>query len=270
MDQASKAAIFRSLHSGPDILVLPNAWDAISARIVEAEGFPAIATSSAGLAAVLGYPDGQHIPRGEMMFLTTRIAAAVGVPVTADVEAGYTDAAATATEVIAAGAVGMNFEDMAGHELIALDEQLRRIHAVKRAIEASGIPAVLNARTDIFLAKHGDESTRFNRAVERLNAFHDAGADCLFAPGVAGAETIGCLAAAIKGPLNILTTIGTPPIPELKRLGVRRLSLGSGVHRIALGATQRFARQLRAAGDLTPLATETIAYAEVQRLLSNR
>jgi 2-methylisocitrate lyase-like PEP mutase family enzyme len=263
MDQKSKAELFRSLHSGPDVLVLPNAWDAISARIIEAEGFPAAATGSAGVAAVLGYPDGQRIPRNEMMFMVSRMAAAVNVPLTADVEAGYGDPAGTALAVVAAGAVGMNFEDMVNHELVPLTEQVDRIRAVK----ASGFPLVLNARTDIFLAKHGAEATRFDRAVERLNAFYDAGADCLFAPGVTDAETIGRLVGAVKGPLNILAGIGTPSISELQRLGVRRLSLGSGTHRVTLGTLQRFARRIRDEGTLTQLASDAVPYAEVQSLL---
>lgn len=268
MDQKRKAALLRSLHHGRDILVLPNAWDAVSARIIAAEGFPAAATGSAGVAAVLGYPDGERIPRSEMMFMVARMAAAVDVPLTADVEAGYGDPAGTAREVIAAGAVGMNFEDMVRHELVPLPEQLERIRAVKTAAHSSGVPLVLNARTDIFLAHHGDESTRFDRAVERLNAFHDAGADCLFAPGVTDAATIERLVKAVKGPLNILAGIGTPSIPELKRLGVKRLSLGSGTQRVMLGALQRFVRRLRDEGTLTPLATDAISYADVQKLLS--
>jgi len=270
MGQKEKAEVFRNLHRGPDILVLPNAWDAISARIIAAEGFPAAATGSAGIAAVLGYPDGQRIPRSEMMFMTARMAAAVSVPLTADVEAGYGDPAATAREVIAAGAAGMNFEDMVNHQLVPLSEQLERIRAVKAAARESGIPLVLNARTDIFLAHHGDESTRFDRAVERLNAFHEAGADCLFAPGVTDAATIERLVKGVKGPLNVLAGTGTPSVPELQRLGVRRLSLGSGTQRIALGAAQRFARHLRDQGTLTALATDAVPYAEVQRLLSEQ
>jgi 2-methylisocitrate lyase-like PEP mutase family enzyme len=268
MDQKSKAELFRGLHSGPEVLVLPNAWDAISARIVEMEGFPAAATGSAGVAAVLGYPDGQRIPRKEMMFMVARMAAAVSVPLTADVEAGYGDPAGTAREVIAAGAVGMNLEDIVDHELLPLEEQLANIRAVKAAANASGVPLVLNARTDIFLAKHGDEATRFDRAVERLNAFYDAGADCLFAPGATDAATIGRLVSAVRGPLNILATIGTPSIPELKRLGVKRVSLGSGTHRVTLGSLQRFARRIRDEGTLTPLATDAVPYAEIQKLLT--
>ena len=267
MDQRSKAALFHKLHSGPDILVLPNAWDAISARIVEAEGFPAGATGSAGCAAVLGYPDGQRIPAREMLFMVSRICASVNVPITADVEAGYDNPAQTALDVMEAGAVGMNFEDMVDHVLIPLDEQLARIRAIKAAV--ASLPGfVLNARTDIFLARHGDESTRIDRAIERLNAFREAGADCLFAPGVADAQAIGRLAKAVNGPLNILATVGTPPVAELRRLGVRRVSLGSGPSRLALGALQRFVRKLRENGSFEPLATEAVPYAEVQKLLS--
>jgi 2-methylisocitrate lyase-like PEP mutase family enzyme len=199
-----------------------------------------------------------------MMFMVARMAAAVNVPLTADVEAGYGDPAGTARAVVAAGAAGMNLEDMVDHELVPLPEHLETIRAVK----ACGFPLVLNARTDIFLAKHGDEATRFDRAVDRLNAFYAAGADCLFAPGVTDAATIERLVRAVKGPLNILAGIGTPPIPELQRLGVRRLSLGSGTQRVILGTLQRFARRIRDEGTLTQLATEALPYAEVQSLLN--
>jgi 2-methylisocitrate lyase-like PEP mutase family enzyme len=269
MDQQSKAALLSKLHAGPDILVLPNAWDAISARIVENEGFPAGATGSAGVAAVLGYPDGQRIPRKEMMYMVGRICGAVDVPITADVEAGYDDPVQTARDVITSGAVGMNFEDMVDHVLVPLDEQLDKIRAIKAAVRM--LPGfVLNARTDIFLAKHGDEATRVDRAIERLNAFREAGADCLFAPGVADAETIGRLAKAVNGPLNILATIGTPRVRELERLGVRRVSLGSGPSRVSLGALRRFARNLRDEGSFEPLQTEAVPYAEVQKILSRQ
>ena len=266
--QREKAGLFRRLHSGPEMLVLPNAWDGISARIVEAEGFAAIATSSAGVAGVLGYPDGQRIPRNEMLFMVKKIVEAVSVPVTADVEAGYDDPVRTALDVIESGAIGMNLEDMVNHELIPLAQQVETVRKILAAANTTGVPIVLNARTDIFLTKHGDESTRFNRAVERLNAFHDAGADCLFAPGVTDPETIGRLTSVLKGPLNILAGPGIPTIPELKRLGVKRLSVGSGTSRVALGALRRFVRQMRDEGTMTPLATEAVPYPEVQKLMT--
>jgi len=263
---SAKAEQLRQLHAGPKLLVLPNAWDAISARIIEAEGFPVVATTSAGLAAVLGYPDGQAIPPGDMLFLISRIAASVEVPVTADVEAGYGDPVQTALDLAAAGVVGMNLEDLTGSQLVPLNEQATIIRAVK----ASGAPIVINARTDIFLSSLGDPATRFDRVVERLNAYREAGADCLFAPGVTDAATIARLVAAVNGPLNILAGPGLPPLAELQALGVRRLSLGSGTSRVALGSLRRFVRGLRDEGSLAPLWSEAITYPEVQALLTPR
>jgi 2-methylisocitrate lyase-like PEP mutase family enzyme len=270
MNQNQKAELLLQLHSAPPILVLANAWDAASARIVAAEGFPAIATSSSACAAVLGYTDGQRIPRSEMIFLIAKIAAAVDVPVTADVEAGYGDAVQTALDVIAAGGAGLNIEDMAGGELAPLNHQVEVIRAVRDVAKTSRIALVLNARTDIFLAGHGDAATRFDRAVERLNAYRDAGADCLFAPGVRDGETIGRLAREVRGPLNVLAVPGTPPIPELERLGVARVSCGGGPSRIALGALQRFARDLHSRGTFEALAAEAIPAHEMQALLARR
>ncbi len=268
MNQSEKADLLRRLHAGPDVLVLPNAWDAVSARIVEAEGFPVVATTSAGLAAVLGYADGQRIPQTEMLFLIGKIAGAVDIPVTADIEAGYDDAIQTAHDVIASGAVGMNIEDMAGRELIPLPRQIETIRAVKSVSAEASIPLIINARTDIFLGQIGDSSTRFDRAVERLNGFYDAGADCLFAPGVTDRETIARLVAAVRGPLNILATVGSPSIAEMKGLGVRRVSLGSGPSRVALGTLQQFVRTLRDQGTFSALATDALPYQKVQALLS--
>ncbi|HYA17387.1 MAG TPA: isocitrate lyase/phosphoenolpyruvate mutase family protein [Bryobacteraceae bacterium] len=268
MLQKAKAELLRKLHGGPEVLVLPNAWDAISARIVEDAGFPAVATTSAGLAAVLGYPDGQRIPQPEMLFLVRKMAKAVEIPVTADVEAGYADAVQTALDLIACGAVGMNLEDMVGGQLIPLEAQVETIRAIRTVATAEGVPMVINARTDIFLAEHGDAGTRFDRAVERLNAFRAAGADCLFAPGVTDAGTIGRLAKAVTGPLNILASAGSPSIAEMKALGVRRVSLGSGPSRVAAGALRRFLYTLRDAGTFSALSTEAIPYQEIQQLLS--
>jgi 2-methylisocitrate lyase-like PEP mutase family enzyme len=168
--------------------------------------------------------------------------------------------------VIDTGAVGLNLEDMVEHELLPLDEQLARIRAVRACAASKNVPLVINARTDIFLAQHGDAETRFERSVERLNAYRAAGADCLFAPGVQDRETIGRLVAALSGPLNILATSGSPSITELKQLGVARISLGSGTWRIALEAARRFARELRDTGTFSAVE-KAIPYAEMQELL---
>jgi 2-methylisocitrate lyase-like PEP mutase family enzyme len=205
MHQPAKAAALRNLHSGPEILLLPNVWDAASARIIGESGFKAIATSSAGVAFSLGYPDGQVISRKEMLAAIARIAKAVKVPVTADVESGYgktpEDAARTARAVIDAGAVGMNLEDVAndcGVALVELPLQLEKIQAVREIADRVRVPLVLNARTDVYLLQNGDPATRYDETVRRLNAFRDAGADCVFAPGLRDAATIGKLVADLS------------------------------------------------------------------------
>src|SRR6202045_537850 len=209
--QALKAEQLRKLHSGPKMLVLPNAGDVASARIVEELGFPAIATTSAGIAATLGYPDGQRISRDEMLGMVARIAKAVRVPVTADMEAGYgttlEDMAETAKAVVAAGAVGMNLEDVTGRdESSQVDTALQgeKIRTIRKASASLGVPLVVNARTDIYLMPIGPAESRFERTVERLCAYREAGADCLFAPGVRDADTIAKLVKAVGAPLNIL------------------------------------------------------------------
>jgi 2-methylisocitrate lyase-like PEP mutase family enzyme len=205
-----------------------------------------------------------------------RIAARVRVPVTADMEAGYgrtpESAAETARAVIAAGAVGMNLEDAPGDGPGLLDVALQaeRVRAAREAAEAAGVPLVLNARTDVFLASIGAPETRLAHAVSRLRAYRAAGADCLFAPGVADRGTIAALVREVGGPLNVLAAPGIPPVPELEALGVRRLSLGSGVIRATLGLVRRIAAELRGPGTFTALLGEEVPrHAEVNRLLGD-
>ena len=264
--QMQKAARLRSLHHGPGVLVLPNAWDVASARIFEEAGFPAIATTSAGIAFSLGYPDGEAISREEMLEVVARIAAAVSVPVTADVESGYGDPVRTARAVVSAGAVGMNLEDTVA-ESAALLADLETQCAVVREISELGLPLVLNARTDILLAEVGEASTRLSHTIERLNAFLEAGADCVFAPGTGDRETIALLAGEIKGPLNVLATKGTPPAKELESLGVARISVGSGPSRAAFGLVRRIALEMRTTGTWDLLLDGQIPYAELNAML---
>ncbi len=272
--QAELARQFLELHRGPKILVLPNAWDVSSARIFEDAGFSAIGTTSAGVAFSLGYPDGQKIPRGEMLAVVRRIAEAVEVPVTADVEAGFgstpEEVADTAREVIAAGAVGMNLEDgVEGKPDLLADVNLQKeiILAVLGVAAASRVPFVLNARTDIFLHGIGPAETRLARTIERLNAYRAGGAQSLFAPGVKDKETITQLARGVTGPLNILATVGTPPTAELEQLGVARVSVGSGPMRATLGFLDRMARQLRDEGVFTLMTEGALPYADANRLV---
>ncbi|HEY2945706.1 MAG TPA: isocitrate lyase/phosphoenolpyruvate mutase family protein [Vicinamibacteria bacterium] len=275
--QREQAETLRRLHQGPRILVLPNVWDVVSARVIESSGFAALATTSAGVAFALGYPDGERISRAEMAEAVRRIAARVRVPVTADMEAGYgrtpESAAATARAVIAAGAVGLNLEDAAGDGGGALldDElQIERVRATREAAEAAGVPLVINARTDVYLSRIGAPETRLGHAARRLNAYRAAGADCLFAPGVVDRATIAALVREVAGPLNVLAGPGCPPVPELEALGVRRLSLGSGVIRATLGLVRRICAELQGPGTFSALLGEGVPpHAEVNRLLGD-
>jgi 2-methylisocitrate lyase-like PEP mutase family enzyme len=270
--QAAKANRFRDLHRGPRILVLPNAWDVASARILENAGVAAIATTSAGVAFTLGYPDGQRISREEMLEVVARIAAKVKVPVTADVEAGYgnrpEDAALTARAVIETGAVGLNLEDRTDdRQLVDLPLQLEKIAAVRETSRKMGIPLVLNARTDVYLLEVGQPESRFGETVKRLAAFREAGADCLFAPGIRSLEDISRLVGELQHPVNVLAGPGWPSIPELQNAGVARVSLGSSVMRATLGLVLRIAQELQTSGTYNSLDGAP-AHTEVNKLLS--
>jgi len=272
--QIAKAETFRKLHDGSKLLVLPNAWDVASARLYEAAGFCAIATTSAGVAWTLGYPDGENISRQTMLEAVHRIAGRVCLPVTADMVAGFgptpEDTAETVQGVIAAGAVGLNLEDGTGdphNPLVEVPLHVEKIRAAREAATAAGVPVVVNARTDVFLAAVGEPGTRLDHAVRRANADRDAGADCLFVPGVQDSETIGHLARSITGPLNILARAGIPPLSELARLGVARVSVGSGPMLAALGRLRRIAGELLATGTFVAMTEDAISYAEMNELL---
>jgi 2-methylisocitrate lyase-like PEP mutase family enzyme len=270
--QKSKAQAFRNMHRGR-LLLLPNVWDVASARIIEESGFGAIATTSAGIAFTLGYPDGQRISRQEMLAAVGRIAAAVHVPVTADVEAGYgnrpEDAALTARAVIEAGAIGMNLEDTTDrpeNPLQDLSLQIEKIKAVLEEAQRAGVPIVLNARTDVYLLQVGPAERRYELALKRLSAFRDAGADCLFVPGVRDSETIRQFVADLRHPINILAGPGSPSIPELEQLGVARVSLGSAPMRATLGLLSRMAEELKGSGTYRTMEAAP-SHADVNRMM---
>ena len=273
--QRDRAESFRGLHAGPGVVVLPNAWDVATARLVEEAGFPAIATTSAGVAWAHGYPDGERISRTEMLEVVRRIAAAVRVPVTADMEGGYGTTAEAAAEtahgVIAAGAVGLNLEDgTADGTLLDVTLHVERIQAARAAGASDGVPLVINARTDAFEVQAWNPARRFSEAVRRAHAYGAAGADCLFVPHVSDAETIGRLAREIGGPLNVIAGPPAPPIRELERLGVRRASLGPRVVQAALGLVRRAVIELRERGTYETMADLVIPFGELQRLFAPR
>ncbi|HLB89490.1 MAG TPA: isocitrate lyase/phosphoenolpyruvate mutase family protein [Terriglobales bacterium] len=271
--QKAKADAFRARHRGPRILLLPNAWDVASARVLEEAGFGAMATTSAGIAFTLGYPDGQRISREEMLGVVARIATAVTVPVTADMEAGYgdrpEDAARTARGVMEAGAVGMNLEDGTDdrrHPLMDLPLQVEKVAAVREAARTAGLPIVLNARTDVFLLQVGPPEKRYDMALQRLAAFRDAGADCVFVPGLRDAEAIGRLVQDLQCPVNILAGPGFPSVPELEKLGVARVSLGSGPMRATLGLLRKMAEELKTTGTYQTMEGAP-SHADVNRMM---
>ena len=258
-----RATALLALHAGPGF-VLPNAWDAGSARVLEQVGFPAIATTSAGIAWSCGVPDGETLERDRMLEHVGRIVAAVGVPVTADLEAGYGDTAddvgRTVALAVELGAVGGNIEDAGPSGLFAIEEAVDRL-AAARAAAPSGT-FVLNARTDTYFA--GTTGDAFDETVERAVRYLDAGADCIFVPGVVEAETIRRLAAAIPGPLNVVAGLANAiDAPTLFSLGVQRISLGGSLARAALSLVERAGRELHDFGTLGFL-DGAIGYADLQ------
>jgi len=272
--QAAKAEQFRKLHHGQKMLLLPNAWDVASARILEEAGHPAIATTSAGIAYSLGYADGQRVSRDEMLSMVARIARAVRVPVTADLEAGYGTTpkamADTVTAAIEAGAIGMNLEDLTEDEksLFELPLQLEKIRAIRETAATTGVPFVLNARTDIYLATIGPAETRFRQTVERLRAYAKAGADCVFAPGLTDLDTIAKLVKAVVAPLNILAQPASPLMADLERVGVARVSTGSGIMRAAMGLTQRIAKEMIADRCCRSMFAGATPFVDLKRMMT--
>ena len=239
----------RQLHAGPAPLLLPNAWDVASARMVERLGFPAVATTSAGVAEALGWSDGEDIPVQEMLGAVERIAGVVDVPVTADLEAGYgLDPADLVGRLLAAGAVGCNIED-SDHRgpavLVEAERQAERLAAIKEGGRAAGVDLVLNARTDVYVRAVGEPADRLQEALRRGRLYRDAGADCVYPIGVAEESDISALVESLDCGVNVLLLADGPPLPRLRELGVRRVSLGSRLFHTALGAAERAAAKLR-------------------------
>ncbi|MEU8789418.1 isocitrate lyase/phosphoenolpyruvate mutase family protein [Streptomyces sp. NPDC048643] len=241
------ALAFRALHVPGRPLVLPNAWDTASARIVEQAGTAAVATTSAGLAWDLGAADGDVLDRERVPAAVARITAAVAVPVSADVESGYAPDAEgvgdTVRAVLAAGAVGVNIEDALHTEgagpLRPLAEQADRIAAARAAADTAGVPLFVNARIDTFLRGAGG----VEETLERAAAFLAAGADGVFVPGAVDPVTVEALAGGIDGPLNIMVGPGAPTVAEPAALGVARVSAGSGIAQAAHALVRRAARE---------------------------
>lgn len=275
-DQVLQAAQFRALHHEPTILLLPNVWDVVSAKLYEVDGFSAVGTTSAGIATSLGFPDGQRIGVRETAEVVERIAARVSIPISADIEAGYADSpdgiADAARAVLRAGAVGINIEDSLSGcgidhyaSLFDVSVQSDRIRAIRAMADKEGVGLVVNARTDVFLAGAESQDGKIGEAVRRGNAYLDAGADCVFVPdmGNLDREAIRALVARIDGPINVIAGENTPPIPDLEAIGVARLSFGPRPMRAALALLRAIGREWLEAGTYSRMNESALSYAEV-------
>jgi 2-methylisocitrate lyase-like PEP mutase family enzyme len=264
----STSETFRKLHSGPGLLVLANAWDAGTARLIESLGASAIATTSAGVAWSRGYPDGDALPVEQLIAVAHDIARVIRVPLTVDIEGGYSDepsaVAEVVTRVLDAGAVGINIEDGTGSpELLC-----RKIEAARKAATRSGIELFINARTDVFLRRIATGDATIDEAGRRTAQYRAAGCDGIFVPGAAGHRDIEAIARAVAPlPLNVMLVSGLAPIHELARLGVRRLSAGAAIAKAALGRVSRLATALFA-GAMDDMSAETVDYAATNRLFA--
>jgi 2-methylisocitrate lyase-like PEP mutase family enzyme len=248
----------------------------ISAKLYEQAGFPALGTTSAGIAASLGYPDGQRMSLQDNLQVVRRIACRLGIPLTADIESGY---ATTVEGVVAAaasawnaGAVGINLEDSTGdpgQPLFSIAEQVEKIRAIRKMMSSLSFQLFLNLRTDAFLLPGGDSASKFKAAVSRGNAYREAGADCIFVPdsGELNKETIAKLVKEINAPLNVIAGAHLPPVPVLQEIGVARVSLGPRAMRAMLALLKKTAAELLLQGTYTSMTAETLSYAEVNSLL---
>jgi len=265
------AETFRNLHAGPSPLVLPNAWDAGSARMIESLGAKAIATTSAGVAWARGYPDGDALPADQIVAIAREIARVIRVPLTVDVESGYSDDPAAVAQlvgrlVVASGAVGINIEDGAGKpELLC-----SKIQAARKAAARENRDLFINARTDVYLRGLATGPAAVDEVVRRARLYRAAGCDGLFVPCIADATQIKAIAAAVAPmPLNVMLIPGLPSTGELQALGVRRLSAGAAIAAAAFGLAQRLARDFLADARSDFFAT-SVDYGATNKLFQGR
>ncbi|MCP4417293.1 MAG: isocitrate lyase/phosphoenolpyruvate mutase family protein [Chloroflexi bacterium] len=269
-----KAENFLAYHHATQLLILPNAWDVSSAKVFALEGFKAIGTTSAGIAASLGYPDGQRVSLAETIAVVERIEQQIDLPISVDIEAGYAttldDIAAAARAVLNVGAVGLNLEDSTGQPANPLYEtavQKEKLCAIREMAEAEGVHLVINARTDVYLISNESPEARLRQAIARGNAYKEAGADCIFVPdtGDLDKDSIAHLVREIDAPINIIAGVTTPPIAELEKIGVARVSLGPRPMRATLTLLQKIAQELLELGTYDLMTSASITYAEVNQ-----
>ena len=274
--QKDKAQDFRGLHHGKRILILPNAWDVPSARVFENEGFPAIATSSAGLMVSLGYPDGEVMGRPEFVSAVERIARVLSVPLSVDIVAGFgkttKEVVATVRAILKAGGIGINIEDFAHatKKLFPVERQVENVKAIRRLGDTVGVPLVINARTDALRFGTGDDEAKFGEAVRRATAYRDAGADCVYPMGLTEAVSIKRFVKELHFPINVMVRKGLPPVSELERLGVARVSFGPSASYATMGLLKRASKEVLEKGTYQNLVDGAIVFDELNSLATPR
>jgi 2-methylisocitrate lyase-like PEP mutase family enzyme len=270
--QPERAERFRSLHDRKKVLVLPNAWDVPSARVFEDTGFPAVATSSAGMMVSLGYPDGEEIPKEELVSAVRRIATVLSVPLTVDIVGGFgqgpQDVAKTVKEIVDAGAVGINIEDFvhSTKQLLPVEKQLDRLRALVNLQKSIDVHFVINARTDAFRFGPGDESAKLDEAIRRGIAYRDVGADCVYPMGLTDAASISRFVKAVDFPMNVMVRKGLPSVPELQSLGVARVSFGPSASYATMGLLKRASEEVLTRGTYSTLVDGAITFDELNAL----
>ncbi len=269
---AERAERFRALHRSRRLFVLPNAWDVPSARIFEDAGFPAIATSSAGMMVSLGFPDGEALPRRELVAGVRRIAERLSVPLSADVVAGYgrtpASVVSTVRAVVRAGAVGINLEDVdpVSERLVPLPLQLAKLRAVRALDDELGVRVLLNARTDALYVGDGTPQERYLETVRRARAFREAGADCVYPMRLRARGEIARFLRDVPGPVNVMIRPGLPGLDALEGLGVRRVSFGPAASYAALGFLRRVGEEIRRRRSFRSLVRGALTFSELNRL----
>jgi 2-methylisocitrate lyase-like PEP mutase family enzyme len=275
--QQERAEAFHRLHTDGGILVLVNAWDAASARLFEQAGSPAIATTSAGVAWSLGYPDGEQLSLRELLEACARICRVVTAPVSVDIERGYgqttAEVSATVRALLALGVVGINIEDGLTHdkkELAPPDNLIERISAIRQVAEEVGVRLFINARIDAYFAPANDPDARYEETVRRARLYVAAGADGIFVPGLESLELMARMAQAVPRPLNIYAGYaGLPRVDELRRAGIRRVSLGCGPLQAALALARRIATETLNEGTYGAMTADMLSGGEANSLFSD-
>jgi 2-methylisocitrate lyase-like PEP mutase family enzyme len=272
--QKKRAEIFLSLHKCDKMLLLPNIWNPIGARILEAKGFPAVATASAAISSSLGYKDGEKIKFATHLEIIRRIADTVQVPVTADIESGYSSDLSGLKEninmLIDTGAVGINLEDSVGKEgvLRNVEEQCERISVVREVAEKRGVRLVINARNDCFLSKDNKSTNEIiSEAIKRANEYIKAGADCFYPVGVLDLETVQILRREIKFPINILGSVKSVPLKTLQEIGINRVSFGPFIFRSLMKKFSDIVDEVSELGSYDSFGKNTLSFNDVQKFL---